>query len=297
MISLIDLDSLARRLRRHVKFLAEEPRVPGSKHHRRSLEYIQEHLQQAGFNVDTNSFSIEGLPGKNLLTQPSPETASSPLFIIGAHYDTKPETPGADDNASGVAALLELARMVGPSPAGHELPPRRLQLVAYDLEESGMLGSYVHSQEMKLDEIPVAGMISLEMLGYTDNRPGSQGLPPHLAPLYPDVGNFIGICGNERSRDLAEQVQKVLRAIPGLPVELLVLPGNGEAQPEARLSDHSPFWDRGFKALMITDTSFFRNPHYHLPSDTAETLDYSFLARITAGIVEFVSGRNGNGTK
>jgi hypothetical protein len=127
-------------------------------------------------------------------------------------------------------------------------------------------------------------MISLEMLAYTDQRPGSQKLPPHLAHLYPNVGSFIGVCGNEASRELLQVVTAAMKGVPGLPVEFISVPGTGEVLPEIRLSDHSSFWDRGFHALMITDTSFFRNPHYHQPSDTPETLDYPFLARVTAGV-------------
>jgi hypothetical protein len=127
-------------------------------------------------------------------------------------------------------------------------------------------------------------MISLEMLGYTDQRPGSQRLPPHLAGLYPDVGNFIGICGNEASRAILDIMVAGMESIEGLPVESIAVPGRGETLPPVRLSDHCSFWDRGYQALMITDTSFMRNPHYHTPSDTPETLDYPFLAKVTAGV-------------
>src|SRR5262249_3466014 len=122
------------------------------------------------------------------------------------------------------------------------------------------------------------------MLGYADHRPGSQGLPPHLAPFYPNVGNFIGVCGNTASEALLRVFVEGMKTVAGLPVEVIAVPGNGEALREVRLSDHSSFWDFGFPALMITDTSFFRNPHYHRPSDTPETLDYSFLAKVTAGV-------------
>ena len=133
-------------------------------------------------------------------------------------------------------------------------------------------------------------MISLEMLGYTDNRPGSQQLPAHLRGLYPDVGNFIGVVGNQASATLLAAVAEALRTVPGLPVEHLAVPGTGTMVPETRLSDHSSFWDCGFPALMVTDTSFLRNPHYHKATDTAATLDYPFLARVTLGVCEAVRG-------
>jgi hypothetical protein len=165
----------------------------------------------------------------------------------------------------------------------------RLQLAAYDLEEWGLVGSMIHSVELHKSGTPVAGMISLEMLGYADARPNSQRLPPHLTGLYPSTANFIGVCGNEDSRHLLQTVTQAMKTVPGLPVESLAVPGRGEALPEVRLSDHSSFWDRGYRALMITDTSFFRNPHYHQPSDTPETLDYPFLAKVTAGVCRAVA--------
>src|SRR5262249_53303704 len=145
-------------------------------------------------------------------------------------------------------------------------------------------GSSFHARRLRKSGALVRGMISLEMLGYTDARPGSQNLPPGLRGLYPDVGNFIGVCGNERSGKLVETTVAGLKSVAGLPVEFIVVPGGGDLVPEVRLSDHSAFWDEGYQALMITDTSFFRNPHYHQASDTPDTLDYPFLARVTAGV-------------
>src|SRR5262249_27433346 len=124
----------------------------------------------------------------------------------------------------------------------------------------------------------------LEMLGYTDKRPGGQKLPPQLAGIYPDVGDFIGVVGNEASSRWTDIVTGALRSVKGLPVESMTVPGNGFALPPTRLSDHSSFWDEGHSALMVTDTSFFRNPHYHMSSDTPDTLDYPFLAKVTTGM-------------
>ena len=128
-------------------------------------------------------------------------------------------------------------------------------------------------------------MISLEMLGFTAPH---QPLPPHLVGKYPSVGNFIGVCGNEASQGLLRVVTEAMKTVEGLPVEFIAVPGNGEVLPPIRLSDHSSFWDRGYQALMITDTAFFRNPHYHRTSDTPQTLDYPFLARVTAGVCQAV---------
>jgi Zn-dependent M28 family amino/carboxypeptidase len=281
---------LTHRLRQHVEQLARTPRTPGTREHRQAAEYIRYHFEEAGLFVRDVPFEEAGVQGTNLLVQ-SPvqkESAGLPLLIVGAHYDTKPGTPGADDNASAIAALLELARWIAPRLASPDAGFFELLLAAYDLEEYGCLGSQSHSRELLRAGASLRGMISLEMLGYTDHRPQTQRLPPNLAKLYPSIGNFIGVCGNEASRKLLQTVTQALKTVPELPVESIAVPGNGELLPEIRLSDHSSFWDRNYPALMITDTSFLRNPHYHQPTDTPQTLDYPFLAKVTAGVGEAV---------
>lgn len=281
------MDPLAPDLRACVGRLACSPRPPGSYAHRTARQVIRFHLHQAGFAVEEQAFAEQGLAGVNLLTRPVPDRPELPLLLIGAHYDSVPDSPGADDNASAVAALLVLARWAGLH-LPHATPRARLQLAAYDLEEYGLVGSSLHSRQLQQAGVPLYGMVSLEMLAYTDARPGSQRLPPHLAHLYPDVGNFIGVVGNEVSRDLLQEFVTGMKNVPGLPVEYLAVPGDGSILPEARWSDHASFWDRGLPALMVTDTSFFRNPHYHQASDTPETLDYPFLAQVTRGVCEAV---------
>jgi len=280
--TMFDWLGLEQRLRAHVAALAAAPRPPETAEHERARAYVGAHLRQAGFTVEEHRDS-KTPPVINLLTAPLPDRADLPLLVIGAHYDSTPTTPGADDNASAVAALLELAAWIHPRLHGDGLACR-LQLAAYDMEEYGLLGSYAHAWRLRQAGAALRGMVSLEMLGYTDRRPGSQGLPPHLAKFYPDVGDFIGVCGNEASRGLLGAFTRALKGVEGLPVEFIAVPGRGELLPETRLSDHSSFWDAGFPALMITDTSFFRNPHYHQPTDTPETLDYPFLANVTAGV-------------
>ena len=277
---------LVDRLRHHVASLAASPRPPGSVAHRRAAEYVRDHLRQAGFEPWEAPFSEAGFTGFNLIAKPQPDREDLPLLIVGAHYDSRSETPGADDNASGVAGLLELAQWIAPRLKQPQTPRARLQLVAYDLEEFGTVGSFVHARQLRRAHADICGMISLEMLGFTSAK---QQLPPQLAALYPSVGNFIGVVGNENSAGMMQQVAADMKTVDGLPVESLAVPGNGEALYETRLSDHSPFWDHGFQALMITDTSFFRNPHYHRATDTAETLDYPFLAKVTLGVCRAVA--------
>jgi Zn-dependent M28 family amino/carboxypeptidase len=275
---------MAATLRKHVERIAAKPRPPETEEHQAVRGYITRQLQNAGFDVRVTAFEEAGIPCLNILTEPMPKDERLPLLIVGAHYDSIIESPGADDNASAVAALLELARFIRPTLENTASCQARLQLVAYDLEEYGLVGSNFHSRELRQAGVAFRGMISLEMLGYADPRPGSQLMPPALKGMYPNVGNFIGIVGNEASADLLRTVAAGMTSIDGLPVEFIAVPGDGRLLGETRLSDHSSFWDQGFPAVMITDTSFFRNPHYHSASDTAETLDYDFLAKVTAGV-------------
>jgi len=274
---------LSRSLRDHVERLASKPRPPGTREHQAAREYIVGHLRQSGFTVKVIPYQEAGFTCINIYTEAVPADKKLPLVIIGAHYDSIPDSPGADDNGSAVATLLELARWIRPR---LEQGPckARLQLVAYDLEEYGLVGSFIHSRELAKARTSLRGMISLEMLGFTDPRPGSQMMPPALMGRYPNVGTFIGIVGNEASSDLLQTVTAAMKSVPDLPVEFIAVPGDGNLLGETRLSDHSSFWDRGFPALMITDTSFFRNPHYHKASDTPATLDYDFLAKVTSGV-------------
>ncbi len=281
---LLDRALLTERLREHVQRLARVPRPPGSAAHAQARDYIRDHLQQAGFVVETAVHDEGSVHCENLLTRPYPGDLRLPLVIVAAHYDSVPDSPGADDNASAVAALLEVASWLGPRLASLEARGARLQLASYDLEVYGLIGSHLHARELADKKTDLRAMIALEMLGYTDARPGSQRLPPALVGLYPNIGNFIGVVGNEASASLLRLVVGQMKTARDLPVESMAVPGDGSLLRETRLSDHSAFWDHGFPALMITDTSFFRNPHYHTPRDTPETLDYEFLAKVTSGL-------------
>jgi Zn-dependent M28 family amino/carboxypeptidase len=281
MTDLLELEALEDRLRFHVEALASIPRPPGSAAHTLAQASIEAHFREAGFAVARQPFSANGTGGINLLTVPRPNRPELPLVIVAAHYDSTPDSPGADDNASAVAALMELADALGPLLDGPGPWHARIQLAAYDQEECGLLGSAAHAAVVKE---PLRGMISLEMLGYVDRNPGSQHLPAHLVGQYPDVANFIGVVGNDASQPLLGEVVAGFKLVPHLPVEALAVPGRGEELPESRMSDHASFWDRDLPALMVTDTSFLRNPHYHRPGDLPETLDYRFLARVTAGV-------------
>lgn len=284
------------RLWSHVEWLAAEPRPAGSEVLESCRVYVTEQLEAAGCRVERHPFAVEDnwgdwLEGVNLVARwPARFDENAPRLLVGAHLDSLPQTPGADDNASAVAALLEIASCLDNEwPDDTVGVPVSLELVAFDLEENGMLGGAARAAELSRDGVDLFGMVSLEMLGYRDPTPGAQSLPRLLEGLYPDTGDFIAVIGNQRSESLIELWARGMREIEGLPVETLAVPENGEALQATRLSDHSPFWDAGFRALMITDTSFMRNPHYHQPSDTPETLDPRFLAEVTRACLAAVS--------
>lgn len=280
------------RLREHVEALASRPRPAGSRELEAARQYVTGFLEGAGWSVERDLFTAglepgPGLTGINLVAWHGGQRwTNGPRLCVGAHLDSRPETPGADDNASAVAALLELARLLPGCWPEHALLD--LELVAFDLEECGMLGGAHHAQRHRTANVDLRGMAALEMLGFCNHAPCSQNLPRALTGLYPDVGNFIAIIGNQKSGGLIDSFRTGMRRVDGLPVETLQVPSNGDYLQATRLSDHSPFWDAGYAALMITDTAFLRNPHYHQPTDTVETLDFDFLERVTAGCLEAI---------
>ena len=273
--------------------VGERNAVASQENLRGTADYITHQFHSFGYRTSTDNVRLLGQDYPNIIAEIAPSLPNAPLFILGAHYDSVHGSPGADDNASGVAALLEIARVFHEKLTAQASRRVRIQFVAFTLEEEGILGSAHYAAELVKRRVPIEGMVSLEMLGYKSDAPHSQQLPPGLEHLYPHVGNFIGVVGNTRSRLLLEKFVSAMKVVEGLPVESLVVPQNGEMVPPSRLSDHSPFWDNGFPALMITDTSWFRNPHYHRDTDTIETLDLDFMARITGGVaraIETIAG-------
>jgi aminopeptidase YwaD len=252
----------------------------------KTARYLSDQFAALGLKVSREAVDYEEIRSYNILGQMPCNTEANRLFILAAHYDSVPGSPGADDNASAVAALIEIAR---------ELSQTTLQtpilFSAFTLEESGFIGSKYFIENDRARKNRISGMISLEMLGFKNSAPGSQSYPPYVdTRQYPDTGDFIAVVGNEPSANLAHALAKgMAHAVPALKVETLVVPGQGEDFKEVRLSDHSPFWDAGIPAVMVTDTAFFRNPHYHQASDTLETLDLKFIldnARAVSGFLK-----------
>lgn len=268
------------RLREHVRSVqVDRNPYDQSPQLERTAEYIRTQFLKYGWDVKEDPVPWNGRTTPNLIAEKKGRTTPDRVFILGAHYDSVPGSPGADDNASAVAVLLEVGRNLQAVRTGSTV-----KLIAFALEECGYVGSTHYAERAKKEGERVAGMISLEMVGFTSPR---QDYPPYLNPKnYPSVGDFIALVGNTRSEPFLKEVYRSMRAsIPQLPVETLLVPGNGAGMEEVRLSDHSPFWDRGYPALMATDTAFLRNPHYHRPTDTIETLDFEFMRRVAAGIL------------
>ena len=248
--------------------------------------YIAHQFQSMGLAVSREEVSLEGTASHNIFGLKEGTDSSAGTFIFGAHYDSVQGTPGADDNASAVAALLEVARCLEETAVTGSI-----LFTAFTLEEYGFIGSRQMAARIKEAGEPVSGMIALEMLGYRTREAGSQTYPPYVdAARYPDTGDFIAVVGNEPSQSLAFGLAKALKqTTPELGVESLVLPGRGDDFVEVRLSDHCAFWEQDFKAVMLTDTAFFRNPHYHQATDTLETLDIDFIREICAGLAEYLN--------
>jgi Zn-dependent M28 family amino/carboxypeptidase len=275
----VDPEQLRRTLQ---VIVGERSPFSGRRHLTTAENFIEKELASYGLKVESDYFSYRGTNFRNIVGRSSAQRGAS-LVILGAHFDSVPGTPGADDNASGVAVLLEAARLLSRTRLRSEV-----FFCTFNLEELNMIGSSHFAKKLKSAGTKVDAMVSLEMVGYTDSRPGSQKYPIGLGAFYPDRGDFIGVIGNWNSSSLLRRFARQMRQVRGLPVETLSVPGNGGLIPAVRLSDHSPFWDAGYPAIMVTDTSFFRNPHYHGTTDTLETLNLDFMAKICEGVIRAV---------
>lgn len=273
-------DQLKQRLEAHLTQIVRE-RDPdlASGGHFYVQEYIRQQLGQWG-RVDVDSFKHRRKPHQNLILN-LPGTGHQPEqpILVGAHFDAVPGSPGADDNATGVAVLLELARALAQQPGRYPV-----RLVAFDLEEWDRAGSRHYAARLKQQHQSLRLMVSLEMLGYCDRTPGSQQYPSPLQRFYPDRGDFIGLIGNWLALPELAFLCGRLRQ-NGAASEWLIAGQKGHILPATRRSDHASFWDQGYRALMVTDTADLRNPHYHRPSDRLETLDLDFLTAVCRGLI------------
>ena len=248
----------------------------------RTVQYVSGEFAAAGLAVSTQSFTYDGKTYRNVIAELKGSRSPEKVLVIGAHYDTVRTTPGADDNASGVAGLLGLARLLANRPPGSTV-----RFVAFALEEppvyrSQNMGSYHYAKSLKETEAEVEGMICLEMIGYFSDREGSQHYPvPFMNRAFPKTGSFIAMVGNRRSKPFTDRVAASFRGATDLPLVTLNAPA---IVVGIDFSDHWSFGKFGYPAFMVTDTAFYRNPNYHAPSDLPDTLDYISMAKVVEGL-------------
>lgn len=244
-----------------------------------TADFIESVFQQSGYSVERQTYSCYGKSVSNLIVEQ--EGRGGGVVVVGAHYDTVPGTPGADDNASAVAGLLELARLQRQG-----FNRRRLIFVAFVNEEppcfgSHKMGSRVYAKHLKDHKVPVDVMLSLEMIGYFRKERIQKYPLPFMHYFYPKTADFIGVVGNFHSSKYVSILRKGIRQYASINVRSLIGP---EFFGGVSLSDNSSFWHYGFRAVMVTDTSFFRNSHYHQETDTIDTLDFDAMAEVVKGL-------------
>ncbi len=281
------------RLRADVERLAV-PRHPRASPEalRAAEDHVAGELGAAGLRVERQLFSWGGGEFHNVLGTLDGTDPARPWVVVGAHFDSVARSPGADDNASGVAAMLETARLLG-----RERPAATVQCVGFNLEEiqrplvsaHGLgpvrIGSRAYARGLRGRGQAVAGALVLEMLGFTGPR---QVVPAavRLVREVPRTGDFLAAVGDARSQALLDAFTRAAEGV--VPLVPLAVPLRGWLVPDVRRSDNARFWDEGYPALMVTDTAELRNPHYHRESDTPETLDYDFLRAATEAVVRAV---------
>ncbi len=247
----------------------------------KTATYIADKLAKYGLSTEIQKFEVKGKEYKNVIAKHGKEKKKR--IIVGAHYDVCGNQPGADDNASAVAGLLEIARLTAENISETQYG---FDFIAYSLEEppffnSDQMGSYVHAKSVHDKGVNIRGMICLEMIGFFTTEEKSQEYPLDIMKLsYPSVGNFIAVVGNMGSSDLTDEVAVHLKAT-SLGVETLKAPA---LLAGVDFSDHRNYWHFGYQAVMITDTAFYRNPNYHEISDTPDTLDFEKMSEVVKGI-------------
>jgi len=277
-------DITADQLRKHVHHLAEtigERNVlrPAALH--AAEDYIKQFWSEQGYAVIPQDYITRGVRSANLEITRRGSTRPDEIILLGAHYDSVKGGPGANDNGSGIAALLELARLFAAM-----APARTLRFVAFTNEEPpfflvGKPGSMLYAREARRRGDNIRLMISLETIGCYSDKPGSQAYPPLFRHFFPDRGNFIAFVSNFRSRRAMRKLARAYRESTDFPMEHAA---TFAAIPGVAWSDHLSFWRNRYRAMMITDTAFYRYPYYHTPQDTPDKLNYDAFARMTNGL-------------
>ncbi|MBE9547735.1 MAG: M20/M25/M40 family metallo-hydrolase [Proteobacteria bacterium] len=246
--------------------------------------YIVSCLEELGYAPILQDYKYEGKVYSNVIVSIKGEKHPGETIVFGAHYDTVYGTPGADDNASAVAVLLEICRALKDFSPG-----KTLKLIFFTLEEppvfrSKSMGSYVYASEAKRKGEDIRAMVCLEMVGYYNDKKGGQAFPlPFMNLVYPSTPNFIAVVGNLKSKSLVKKVKDALSKGSDIPVETL---STVSLVPGIDFSDHRSFWKMGYPAVMVTDTAFYRNPNYHSPADTIDTLNFDKMSSLLTGLVQ-----------
>ncbi|NNK94912.1 MAG: M28 family peptidase [Desulfobacterales bacterium] len=292
---MIDLQTTRQNLEFHLQALTKtigERSIATLWDHEKAAQYIEDIYKDIDVGSKRESYPFQKKTVSNIVADVVFGKGNAQVVLIGAHYDSVKGTVGADDNASAIAVQLEVARTLAGLRATEGLD-LTVRFISFALEEppayaTWAMGSRVYARKAKKNKEQIDGMICLEMVGYTCNQPGCQKYPfPLMFMGYPNRGDYIGIVGNYRSRKFTNTLFQSFKKNKALPVEKLTVPGSGYLLPNIRLSDHAAFWDRGYNAVMITDTAFYRNPHYHRASDTMDKLDFSFMTQLVHSLVQY----------
>jgi len=251
-----------------------------------AAQYVSQTFRDAGYDVHEQTYAVEGKPVKNFEIELPGQSRRKEIVVVGAHYDSLVGTPGADDNATGAAAVLELARL-----AAHQRYDRTVRFVAFVNEEppyfhSPDMGSWVYARAMKQRGERVSAMLSLEMFGCYSDESGSQHYPAAFRFFCPRTGNFIAFVGNLGSHHLVRETIGSFRKYARFPSMGAAAPG---FMPGIGWSDQWSFWQEGYPAVMVTDTALFRNPQYHMPGDTPERVDYERMTRVVSGLEQVIA--------
>jgi len=286
---------------RHLRALiAERHPITSPAALRCAEDYLAGQFAALGLDLSLHPFKALGGTYRNVIGTRRPQKGDNPPsayglspLIIAAHYDTVSGSPGADDNASALAVMLDTARRLQDVRLA-----RDVRFVAFCLEEEDLLGSLAFASSLRAADQEIIGAIVLECVGYARSERGTQRIPPGVPVAVPTVGDFLAIVGNAVSVGLVAAFEGAAKEqVPELKTVSLTVPGNGELLPDTRRSDHAAFWHYGYPAVMLTDTADFRNPHYHKPTDTLDTLNLEFMERVAAAVAAVVIELAGVGKK
>jgi hypothetical protein len=275
-------------IKQHISVLAEkigERNIWKYDNLKASASYIEKAITEMGYEVKKQEYMVMGERVENLEWELTSERHPEEIILVGAHYDSVSGSPGSNDNASGVAALLEIARLLKA-----ETLSRTIRFVTFVNEEppffqTGKMGSRIYASRSRQRGEKIIAMFSLETIGYYSHEKGSQNYPFPLSFFYPDTGNFIAFVGNVSSRSLVQEALEIFRSKTAFPSEGIAAPG---WFPGIGWSDNWSFWKEGYPAIMITDTALFRYPYYHTHQDVPDNIEYEQMSRVVVGMSETV---------